>query len=48
MEKNGSKKMQQIITIAICIIIAVVSAIYNHMNLGEGESFKEIFNEKFW
>lgn len=43
MEIKESKKAKQIITITVCLIIAVVSGIYNHMQLGEGKSIKEFF-----
>lgn len=37
------KKTSQIITIVVCLIIAVVATVFSHMNLGEGMSFSEIF-----
>lgn len=37
------KKIGQIITIVVCLIIAVVATVFSHMNLGEVKSFGEIF-----
>lgn len=44
MKIQENSKVKQIITIAICLIIAIVSAIYNHMHLGDGKSIKEFFS----
>lgn len=46
MEIQENKRTKQILTIVICIIIAVISAIYNHVKLGEGKSIKEIFYDE--
>lgn len=43
MEINQNKKTKQILIIVVCIIIAVVSTVFNHTQLGKGKSIKEIF-----
>lgn len=39
-----NKKTKQLIAIVVCIIVAIVSGIFNHMQLGEGKSIKEFFS----